>query len=373
MLAVAADREVTTLVFCGDAFQHRKPDVDELHVFGRWIDDPDAPETLMLKGNHDDRGPGRRSVLELFGVAGDAFDGPDVFTRPGVKHLPEFDEGREGPDVVLCFLPWTHPGSLRAARGNPTPAEHAAALVEIAAALLAEARERDPVAVPILVTHYALDGMSLPSGIATSELVAEPVLPTHDLLALGFSYVFAGHVHKPDAVRDEVSGGWAVSVGSPAVRDFGEEHTKHGVWILDTATETLEHVELPGRRFVTIAVDVTSAPSSPADAESDVPRWIGDAEVEGAVVRVRIRATEGQAALIDLVAVRRQLLMLGAHKVYDVHLDVERTARARTEVLTDTEPLAALDAWLGSHAEPPREGQRLRDYLARLLREDVQR
>lgn len=353
------------VVFCGDAFQHRRPDVDELLVFAEWLESLPV-DVLMLAGNHDVRGPGRRSVLELFDVS-DYDSDVRVFTRPAVRVM---DDVEGGHDVVAGFLPWTHPGTIRA-HGNPDPDELADALLKVAEGLRGQAEELTrssgyvgdgPEPMPVLFTHYALSGGTLPTGLPTSEL-REPVLDTNALLEQGWHYVFAGHVHAPGIVGESFTfeNGMAYSIGSPHVCDFGEADVAHGVWILDTAADSAEHVPISGRPFVTHDLNLTR--SEGIFDLASLP------DVAGAVVRVRIQCTQEDARRLDVDALRRALYEAGAHKVWNVHLDVERRARARAEVLEDTEPLEALDAWLASLAEPLREGEGLRELTRTYIEE----
>lgn len=354
---IAAGEDVDLLVFCGDAFQHRRPAVDELLVFGRFLGQLPC-DFVLVAGNHDCRGPSPTpTTLDLFGERGDT-----LFVTPGLKGCG---------DAALAFLPWSHPGPLRAAQSGVTPLEQAEALVKIAADLRERIRVveqsvdecRPQRMTPILVTHHALSGMSLPTGLSTGELVGEPVLDTDALLEQGWRAVIAGHVHAADVVfRDHPEGGCAVSVGSPWIHDFGEAAGTHGVVLFDTDGEVFKRVELSGRRFVTIDLDGEQRPG--------LLDWFYPEDVAGAVVRVRIRCTEQAARDLDVEAIRRGLLEAGAHKVHAVTLDVERKVRARAEQMAeDAGPLTALDSWLEATGAGSREGERLRDLTRQLLLE----
>ena len=226
-------------------------------------------------------------------------------------------------------------------------------------------QEFDADAVPILVTHYSLAGVQLPTGLFTGELVAtEPVLDTHSLLAQGWAYVFAGHVHSTDVYEPVMNSGAVVSIGSPWIQDFGEAGERHGFWVLDVALGTLEHVEVPGRPFVTL--DWTGLDGF---AEWETTGFF-DARLAEAVVRLRWSLTEEEAASIDVEKVKRAILGHGALKVHSIHVDVERAHRGRAEnVAEDSEPIAALDAWLAASGSTPAEGDRLRELTVSLIEE----
>lgn len=347
-IAQLARETGAVVLFLGDACQHRRPGIDELLVFGRWV--AGVYDVHLLAGNHDVRGPGLPTVLDLFGESG-----LNVWTKPGV-HIVQLPGERP---VAFAFLPWAHPGPLRAALGPSDPPEHADALLKVAEGLRAGVEATAPGAYAVLCTHFALSGMSIPSGLLTSELVGEPVLDTHALLAQDWNVVLSGHVHAPGIV--EAPGRQAVSLGSPYVCDFGEAESEHGVWLLDTERDYLEHLPVPDRPFMTLYLTV------PSDGRWGTP---APGSLEGAVVRARVQATEEQAARLDVGELRRILYGLGAHKVYAVQLDVQRSTRARAEgIAEDTEPLEALDLWLSAvEASSP---ERLRDLTRRYLEEDA--
>lgn len=328
---IAARVEVDLIVHAGDVFEHRRPAIDELILFADWIHEAVPCEVAIVAGNHDVRGPGIPTTIELFGT-----EGLDVFTRPS-----KIAKG-------IAALPWAHPGTFRAA-GSSDPEELAGALLAVAAGMRAGLDEP-----AILVTHYALTGMSLPNGLATDEL-REPVLDSYELADQGWQYVFAGHIHKPGRIGGGDFGTTLVSIGSPWRHDFGEEAITPGVWLLDTEADTLEHVELEDRAFVTIGVGL------PGFAVSVPPL--------GAIVRIRARCSEEEARDFKADELREHLLALGAHKVF-IHLDVERRVRARADVGEDSEPLEALERWCkATELEPAIMGERLRDLTKGLLEE----
>lgn len=310
--------EVDEVVIAGDLFERRRPSIAELVVANDWLRSLPTGVYLMA-GNHDVIAPWPApSTVDLFGG----------FSRPTLSPLG---------DVVLAFMPWAHPGPLRAAREGATALEQAAAMLEIAQGLRIQCRAMYPDAEPVLVTHYALTGFSTPTGVATGELVGEPVLDSYGLAAQGWSYVFAGHIHRADEMT--IDGATVlVSIGSPWIQDFSEAEERHGFWLLDSEGD-LERYDLPGRRFVTISGAVAE--------ESDVALLSADEDVRDAVVRVRLLCSEDVAGRISLAALKRDLYELGAHKVFAIQLDVERNARARVEGMSEeTEPLESLRAWL---------------------------
>ncbi len=326
---IAAAAEVDAVLFAGDAFQHRRPTVDELLVFRRWLGklaDLGIP-AFGIPGNHDIRGPGRASSLSLFA------DRIAVFEQPQTVRLP----GKAG----LGFLPWAHPSTWRLAaprigRAADLPS-YAEAIVEVAAGLKAELADDVP---SFLVAHWAVSGFSLPSGLPVSAL-REPVLPIDDLVAQGWDCIIAGHIHRAQG------GGPVIVPGSPAVCDFGEAELRHGCFVIDTGRGVLDVRFRPieGRRFLTLAEAVEE---------------LALADVDEAVVRLKLVEREGVE--LDLGAIRKALYDQGAHKVWSIDVERERQARAGAEGLKDDEgPLELFDRWLESRDIPSGEAAQLRD------------
>lgn len=338
---VAHEREVQAVVFLGDLGERRNPSVLELLAFDTFVDElqPDGPgglELLMQAGNHDATGADVDSAVTLWSSR----PGVRVWERPGTYYADR---------AVLAFLPWAHPGHLRARTGGKVQAhEHAEALVEIAAGL--RHAERAPAEVPhVLFLHWALSGCQLPTGLPTSALT-EPVLPLDDLLAQEWSAVVGGHVHLSQAPAQGV-----YVVGSPYTCDFGEAHAEHRALVLDTERPyDGEWVPLTDRPFVTL-----TRPLDPVTAD-----------VRDAVVRVRWQGTEEEARSLDIERLKQGLYERGAHKVYAVEVDVERQARARAEGLTaEVEDAHALELYIRTQEVPAPLAAAMRE-RHRLLEEE---
>lgn len=354
-MAELAESRAALTVFAGDACQHRRPSVPELLVLRRALDQLGA--VVAIPGNHDVTGPGTPGTLELFGELA------TLYTRPAVQRVG---------DVVFGYLPWAHPSTLRAAIGPAGSEEHADAIMRAAADLYELATSPGPhppleQLSTVLVTHYALGGVSLPGGLTTSDLVGEPVLDPLALAEQGWDWVLAGHVHTPMHVELETGqpGVWrrfthVVSLGSPYVCDYGEAELPHGCWLIDTEEGTAEHVPLPDRQFVTMAYEYGAWQEILTGQEAVM--------VEGAVVRAKVHATPEEAARFDPAELRRVLLAAGAHQVHTIDVQVEREHRARaTGLQEDTEPQAALAAWVAAHQVEPERAEALREQLAARL------
>lgn len=333
LVGQAVESGCEALLFAGDAFQHRRPSSAELMVFRRFLDACARVglEVAGCAGNHDIAGPQLPSSLDVF------CGGPGEWPRfhssaPGLELLN---------DGYLCagFLPWTHPGVLRAANaGAAEPHELAEKLRDIAAALFRGA-EQSPAEKRVLVLHWALSGCELPGGLPTSAL-REPVLDLGDLVAQGWDWIVAGHIHKRQRPLPSV-----VVCGSPAVCDFGEAALPHGGWVLDLEEAVAEPFDIPGRPFVTLDLDAD-------DTAGDVYAGTGPSELEEAVVRVRVRGRREDLDMTDFAALREAIYQAGAHKLFALEPIAEGGTRARAEEAEpDIGTLEALELWLGLQGE----------------------
>lgn len=351
------------LIIAGDVFQHRRPAIDELHLFGKWLDELSC-EVIIVAGNHDVRGPGLPATIELYSSRPNV----TVFTAPDVVQL----SNGSGPGVMLGVLPWAHPGYLRAsvaqALERADTIDREELLLRIAKGLAEEAGALELVppsgtdSLPVLVTHYALSGMSTPTGLPTSEL-NEAVLDCHELAAQGWAAVYAGHVHKRDRV--DVDDTFLMSIGSPWRHDFGEASIEPAVLELDTQRPGRDDVLLlPDRNFVTLELEGVEDSTDPDGRVAPLGEFV---DVAGAVVRVIVKVREEQVGRLDVDSIRKNLAMRGAHKVHSIRLDVTRSRRARADVREDSEPLAALDEWARASELDATAAERLRELTASLI------
>lgn len=306
---------VDLVLFAGDAFHRRRPTPPEIVAFQSGIALSDAP-FVAVDGNHDVTSPDLPSALSII-------DHPrfKVARHPGVVTID---------GVAIAALPWTPPSRVVAGRdGGDRDEAHrdvAQILVDIAAGL----RRKCPLDMPtILLGHWSVSNAALSNGAATDDL-REPVIPLADLVAQGWDWIVLGHIHQPQLLDTNV-----LYCGSPCVVDWGEADHRHGFWIIDTEHPGApEFVATDDRPFLTL--------ESTVDAGFFFPH----AEIDGAVIRVRYRATREEAAKVDNHQVAQALLDDGAWRVF-VQPDIVRQDRARAEgVDTDLAPQQALDLWL---------------------------
>jgi DNA repair exonuclease SbcCD nuclease subunit len=304
------------IVLLGDVFHRRLPSPDELIAFHTPLTRAHEAgiEVLAIAGNHDISAETAASALEIFSDQLTFHRTPAVWGK-------------------IATLPWTPPHRLAAAHGRDRINERVAVhLVECARDLhVGSLYGRAPM---LLALHWSISGGVTSSGVETISL-AEPILPLDDLLGLGYRWIVAGHIHKPQipAGAGDNASTTVIVAGSPIIADFGEADHEHYVWIIDTDADTYEWKVVPQRRFLTV---------------TDLNEWTRDDldDLEDAVVRVRYTAAPEEAAALDHAEVERALYDAGAHKVYEIVNEWRGERRARAEHVDETlDPLEAVDAW----------------------------
>jgi DNA repair exonuclease SbcCD nuclease subunit len=335
-----------TILFAGDAWERRRPTPAELLAFFRPIERARIGP-LVITGNHDV----------------EAYDRPTGYDVRGHWHRHRPDVVSIGGALVAC-LPWAPPGKLIALdEGGDRDAINARladGLVDVARGLYveaearkAEARKRQgalgdfPV---ILLAHWSVGGAQTPTGVPV-ELFREPVLPLEDLAAIGFDVIVLGHIHKPQILSDGFTADRDAGappifyVGSPMPLNFGEAESEHVVWLLDfdQPIPAIFQIPVESRRLVTLDVDLRAHPVEGYVFVSE------QADVGGAIVKAKVRATPEQARRLDVSDLRRGLLDGGAHKVWSVQVDVEREQIARGVEIDETvDDVEAFTRWLDS-------------------------
>jgi exonuclease SbcD len=333
---LAVGMNVAGVLHAGDVFEGPVITPEQLAVFATFVRTLHAAKIPVLaisgNGRHD------LAVRETNGLAiFDHIPGIHVSSRPEVVPFA---------GCAVCTLPWVHPGRWIARHNggggrDQINQEVADLLLDTAASLRLQARERSPEWPAVLLAHWSVSGAALPSGLPTDQL-REPVIPLDGLDEIGFDHVVLGHIHKPQVVGER-----GFYCGSPLPHDFGEADCAHGVAILHIGeTEEIdfpgaEFVEIESRAFVTHDLDLTTSEGVMALASlPDVPA--------GAILRIRYRASADENRRLDPAAWRRELLEAGASEVR-IEADIVREQRARVHDLDEqASELDALDRWLAT-------------------------
>jgi exonuclease SbcD len=315
----ARRRGAEALVIVGDLSERRHPSpwlvarIQEAIAAG-----PDR--VVVTRGNHDNLKGGR--------WVGDVLarrEGWEAVDRPRVIRVG---------DVAICALGHLDRHWLRAQPDmEKVPDAEVYQILgdqflTIARGLYAEARADYPDAACVLVCHQTLAGAHMSESQQAFLGDLGLVVDARALTAIGFEGVVAGHLHRHQIVLESPCP--VLYPGSIERVDFGEEHEAKGFVIADVELGRFawEFIETPARRFVTL------------------DSFIGDTDVDGAIVRLLNVAPEADTAVL-----RRSLEAAGAFEITEIRkrrVDVPEIAGGLSESLG---PLEALSAYFADDPE----------------------
>lgn len=335
----ARDRDARALVVAGDFTERKHVNDWLLGYIGDSLSDGPARQ-IYLRGNHDAEVAHESKVS----VLGRMSKGWTAHTAaPGLDLVD---------DVVVASLPYLDRHWLRAReefRGVPD-ADVFRVLAEqfltIARGLYAAAKQAHPAKAAILVCHQTLAGAAMSDSQRAFLGDVSLVIDSRALADIGFEAVVAGHLHRHQVV---VSGERPVLYAGSIERvDFGEQNEEKGFLVADIAPGRFEweFIPTPARRFVTL----------PGEPFLDSP---GDADVEGAVVRVRDLPPEA-----DPAEVRRLLEQAGAFEISSIERRPQEAAGATGGMAESLSPAEALQAYFAADAEREALVERGRELLA---------
>ncbi len=370
---IAIEHQADAILVAGDTFEGPQVTPEQLDAFARFVD---AMRTVGIpvvavsgNGQHDS------AMRAVNGVAiFQHVPGVDVYSTPAVHHVA---------GVNVACLPWVSPARLIAQEGVDADRdqvnETAARLLVQVAAGLREACGEGP---SVLMLHGSISGASLPAGLATDEL-REPVMDELALLDLGYDAIVAAHIHVPQFLNADAF--WApphellasgpqpgivmLYTGSPLSLNFGETGVPHGCWILSLDRETCraEFVPIESRPLKQTTLDLAALavdgvdPLVEFDGILDANAW---PDVDRAIVKVSLRATQTQHRRLDLARLRDAVLAAGAHTV-KIDVETVRQERSRVDGVTeDLDPLSAFDAWAAANEVDPELSARARDQMS---------
>lgn len=309
----AKARGANALVVAGDLSEARHPAPWRVAQIGEAIAEFGGP-TILCRGNHDGL-RADRSIVDVLAAGRASWAG---FSRPGVAVVG---------DTAVAVLPYLDRHHLRALPGyeSAPDAEVYRALGEaflaIAAGLYAQAHGMATGAT-VLVVHQGLAGGLMSDSQAAYLGDLSLVVDTRALAAIGFDAILAGHFHRHQILSEKPLIAYA---GAPTRTDFGEEHQAKGYLVVDVdhGSASLEFVETPARRFVTLR----------AECGYNVD------EVGGAIVRAIDVDPE-----LDTDHLRRMLEADGAFEVASIQraaADTPSVAGGLSETLTAEQALSA--------------------------------
>jgi exonuclease SbcD len=365
---LALEREVDVCIFAGDAYKNQRPNPTFQREFARRIKrlaEEGVPVVLLI-GNHDMATADRAaSSLDIFGV----LDVPGVIVadREEVHQLT----CRRGQQLQVATVPYPQRGRLLAREQyqnmtlDDLDMEIGRILGENLEDLAAEVSERPDIPA-VLTAHFSVSEAK--QGSEQSVMIGRDVVVLKSVLAnSAWDYVALGHIHK----HQELNRGQhppIVYAGSLERIDFGEEGERKGFVMAQVSRgqTTWEFIPVDARRFVTIRINITDSD----DPMNDILDELFQHRVEGAIVRVIIKASEPQEMLIDDKAIRQALR--GASYIASIVRDIDRLQHRRLAGISAEEltPQEALELYLDSRGTPDARKAELLRYAEAIFREE---
>lgn len=418
--ALAIERECRLVLNAGDTFHRAKPDPAALHVFKRFcgkLADAGIPMVALSGNGLHEAAPGQRSALELF-------ESRLVRVSRTPEYITEF-----GGVAVCTLPASALGRLAAARNGGPRAelAEEAIDLLLAAAHNLYEQAPDDRPR--ILLAHQMVTGASLPTGLPVEQVgsCVLPLWALeeigYDAIILGDLHMaqvlselpFAAYCGSPwindFGEQGNESGVWILDPEHPADYEFVKlqdrrfvtvdvdltqdssvkgavSHTQEEGPCSPTPGEVRRTPEAPGMRAPNpesnhercggvaehgrAAFGANNEPDCPPAHGLDETDLIaaeivaqGNGQLEGAVVRMRYRASEAQHRRVDHAALLRLLDDAGVHKLYGgLAWEPVREQQTRVAAMDETlAPLAALDLWLAAELVGEPEAGALRALL----------
>jgi DNA repair exonuclease SbcCD nuclease subunit len=367
IVALVEERQPRLAIVPGDLFRTPLPSPEEVLAVASLLMriEKKGCKVLGIPGNHDKPAgnlkPTPNQVVARIG-------GADWRPEWAIA-TPQVWEGvllNSSEQCTVACLPFVRANSIMAEAHDPAEAAQqvAANLVAVARGLRLQMKANGP---KILVGHWSLTGALLPSNDTLP--LTEPIIPTHELLAMGFDVIAFGHIHRAQTLNEWP---WVGYAGSLLRGDFGEEGQPRGCWLIDTDLHTHEWCPVPAMEFVTLRADLRDAVGAQTFADSLAMPGDTCPDYQGAIVRVKYTATQDAAKTLDHTAVKACLEANGAAFVGGIQAEVERATRTRDSNLDETvTPSAALDMWLKVRNVPEERQQKVRVAFEQLRAKEV--
>ncbi len=369
----AVDQKVDLVIFAGDAYKSRNPNSTYRREFAwriKEIADHGIP-VVLVPGNHDlPAAPNRASTIEIF----DTLDVPNIYVldhSSGVRII----ETRRGAPVQIAPVPYPYISELTSQEDY-----RAVSLVEldrivtakldaIIQGFAAEVRQRPDIPA-VLVGHFSVDEAEV--GSEHSIMVGRDVKVSRSVLVDdAWDYVALGHIHKH---QDLNAGAQPPVVYSGSVEriDFGEMREPKGWVMVELSKGHADYQFIPGyhrqaRRFVVLDCDCRQQ-EDPMDAILKlIARKQEEDVIQDAIVRVRIRLTAEQDAMIQERKIRAALS--GAFTIAGIIKEIEWGVRSRLGAISveSMTPLELLDRYFDTRDVPEKEKQALLQDAQRVI------
>jgi len=309
---------------------------------------------VIILGNHDAaRSPAEKHALDLLhGIEGlTVTDRPEMLwayqrfwerdpdlSERWFVHAARPAESYPGPLLQLALLPYPNAGLLlrdEEARKLDPGQRNLLVREKMMDCLRGLAAQRIEGVPCLLLVHAAFDTAEAGKQNSLAMLSAEWTLNLHEVAALGFDLVLAGHYHRHQTVQESP---WIGYCGSPEATGFGEQDEAKGYidWQSGPNGWEGQFIETPYRRLVTLtAEDFQVRDDGSTDVECEpIP--------EGAIVRLEIPA----ASWLTVEDARRAIEAAGAFEARVIKGRAETQRRRESAVSSEMSAAEALRAWL---------------------------
>lgn len=371
LVEYALANDVDLVLFAGDAYKSRDPSQTQQREFARRVArlTRAGVPVYLLVGNHDlPYAAGRATAIDIF----DTLDVPLVTV--GRRIGTELVQTRKGP-LQVVGVPWLNRSWLLTQdeyKNLPADALNEALEHKLADLLTVQFDGVDS-ALPAVLAGHLSHADAMPGSERRMTVGADPIFLRSMLTSVhgNVEYAALGHIHQ----RQEHGNVYPlVYSGSLQRVDFGEEGQEKGFMVIDIDPDAKpgdrlrshEFVPVTARQFLTL--DIRSTGANPTE---DVLRAIERraAEVEGAIVRVRVTLQSGTEGQLDDLAIRRALLP--AHYMAGISREVEGAQRSRLGNLRPegVSPGRALELYLESRDIKGERAQELLAYGQRLVQQ----
>ena len=389
LVEFALSNGVDLVLLAGDAYKGRDPSQThqrELARRLRRLSDAGIP-VFLLAGNHDlPAAASRANAVEIYATLGV----PNVYVGDRMANYAVSTPA--GPLQILA-VPWPSRGSMLArdeSRGLSIEQIRQEIERRMTDAIAHRARSLDADTPAILAGHLTVTGATV--GTERSMMLgSDHILNVSALQQPQLEYVALGHIHKRQVLRppaagagydgdgagDGIAPGVAYS-GSLQRVDFSEEDDDKGFCLIDLDAGApqgrrltdFRFEKIAARAFVTVEANLPENEDNPTDF---VVRAIGRRPVAGAIVRVRLRLSGRQSALLREADLRAALSP--AHYIANIERTLTDEPRRRLDAEpSDLEPMAALRLYLqGRGASAARQRvmlERAEELLAAARREE---
>ena len=361
----ALEERVDLVIFAGDAYRDRSPAPTYQREWGKRMMRLSGAgiQTVLVIGNHDvSPATGRAHTLQEY----DTLKVPHihVISRPCLLGPQDLN----GLPVQLIGIPWlTRSGWMASVETDSANTENMDDILEEKLTGIIESylNQLEPDLPAILTSHVSVQGASY--GNERSVMLGRDlVLPASLVKDARLNYVALGHIHKAQNLN-EGSLPPVIYPGSIERLDFGEIDDRKSFVIAELekgAEPRIDWRELPGRQFIDLAVEITSAKGVQDKIMAALP---SPEAMKEAIVRLVLSYPRGMEALMDEPAIRQ-----AAADAFEFHLIRRPRMQVRLRLSADQSvaalsSLELLDLYWKSMQQPAADAAALNDLAAQII------